>query len=70
MGSGCIDPLIGGEWSASQYTPWGKSSQYLLNRRLDGSQNWSGGHEEIKQILTLVLMVIIAINYETPTQIQ
>jgi hypothetical protein len=33
--------------------------------RLDGSQNWSGGHEEIKQILTLVLMVVIAINCET-----
>jgi hypothetical protein len=50
-GSGCTDPLfltltlVGGELSASRsthFTPWGKSPQYPLDRRLGGLQCWSG----------------------------
>jgi hypothetical protein len=36
--------LDGGEWSASwqRFTPQGKDLQYPLDRRLGGSQSWSG----------------------------
>jgi hypothetical protein len=41
--------LDGGEWLASRpgrFTRRGKSQRYQLDRRVGGSQNWSGCYEE------------------------
>jgi len=45
--------LEGGEWSTSHlghFTPWGKSSEYPLDRRLVGPQSWSGHSGKDKKI--------------------
>jgi hypothetical protein len=57
--SGCVAPpflisvLAGGEWSDSRLcrlTPRGKDAQYLLDRRLGGTQSWSGRCREEKYL--------------------
>jgi hypothetical protein len=43
--------LVVGEWSTSRpgfFTPQGKSPQYPSDRRLGGSQRWSGSCGEVK----------------------
>jgi hypothetical protein len=50
-GSGCIDPLVGAEWSASR--PRVKSPLYPLDRTLGGPQKRSGRCAEEKNVLPL-----------------
>jgi hypothetical protein len=46
-----MNGIVGGKWSAPHPSlyPWGTSSWYILESKVDGPKNWSGqpGEEEI-----------------------